>query len=453
VRRLRAATLAAALGALAWLGACAVPPGEGVSNVRFAAASFPQGVARSNADLAADFLDLTFALESGEKLDRLLRYEGPIRVHLAPSGLAAYRGDAEALVARLRAEAGLDVALTADPAQAQIHVEGVPAAQLARVFPSAACFIVPGETSWRGFQRRRPESRLRWSAQAELAGAAIFVPSDSTPQDVRDCLHEEITQALGPANDLYRLPDSIWNDDNLHGAATSFDMLMLRVLYQTELRSGMTRDEVARALPALLARENPRGRGVPPSARHPESRAWASAIEIALSRRAGRDERLAAARLATEIAAEMRPVDHRLAVSLLTLGRLTLRRDQAAAARYFAEAYEVSRRRLGPADLRTAHAGVHVAAVALASGAFDDAVRLADRHAPAARGGQNAILLAGLLSLKAEALLGMGETPAARAARIDSLRWARYGFGDDDGALAREQAALAEVLRLDGEPP
>ena len=57
---------------------------------------------------------------------------------------------------------------------------------------------------------------------------------------MRDCLAEEITQALGPANDLYRLPDSIWNDDNFHGMATAFDMLILRALYQPELESGMT---------------------------------------------------------------------------------------------------------------------------------------------------------------------------------------------------------------------
>ena len=40
------------------------------------------GVARSNRDLAQDFLDLTFGLESGEKLDHLLRYEAPVRVYL-----------------------------------------------------------------------------------------------------------------------------------------------------------------------------------------------------------------------------------------------------------------------------------------------------------------------------------------------------------------------------------
>ena len=436
--------------ALAALAGCAAPMAREVSSVRFAPVIAPVGVARSNADLAADFLDLTFGLESGETFDHLLRYEGPVRIYLASPSLAPYRDDLAALVARLRAEARLDVAVTDDPEAAQIRIEAVPAAQLSRVFPSAACFIVPGASGWRSFLRSRSDEGRRWSAQKMLTGAAIFLPEGSSPQDVRDCLHEEITQALGPANDLYRLPDSIWNDDNLHGIATPFDMLILRVLYQPELRSGMTRDEVAAALPALFRRENPKGRGIPRAPRYPESRAWGSAIEVALSQRADRDDRIAAARLATQIAAEMRPVDHRLAVSLLTLGRLTLREDKVVAARQFSEAYGASLRRFGPGDLRSAQSGIHVAAIALAAGQYDAVIALADLHAPAARSGQNAILLAGLLSLKAEALLGQGDAAAARAARVDSLRWARYGFGDAGGAFAREQAALTGAPEAEG---
>ncbi len=435
---------------LVTLAACSSPPPADITSIRFGPVIFERGVARSNQNLATDFLDLTFGLESGEKLERLLRYEGPVRVHVASTELLPYRSDIEGLIARLRTEAGIDIALTRDPQLAQIQIEAVPAAQLARLFPSAACFIIPGETSWRGFLANRGDRTLRWSAQSELRRAAIFLPTDTTPQDVRDCLHEELTQALGPANDLYRLPDSVWNDDNLHAIATPFDMLILRILYQPELRSGMTREAVADELEAIFDRENPKGRGLARPARHPESRAWAKAIEAALARGVARDSRVRSAALASQIAAEMRPTDHRLAVSLLTLGRLTLRSDPVQAARYFSEAYAVSTRKLGPDDLRTAHAGVHVAAVALAAGQYDTVVRLVDRHAPAALTGQNAILLAGLLSLKAEALLNLKDGPGARAARLDSLRWARYGFGDDDGALAREQAEIAEFLRIDG---
>jgi hypothetical protein len=438
--------------ALAGLAACAgAPSAPEITSVRFGQASLPRGVARSNVDLAQDFLDLTFGLESGEALDHLLRYEAPVRVYVASAGLAPYRRDVDGLLARLRDEAGIDIAETRDPAAAQIRIEVVPAAQIERVFPTAACFIVPGETDWQSFLRRRQGERLRWSDQKALGTAAIFLPLDTTPQDVRDCLNEEITQALGPANDLYRLPDSIWNDDNFHGMATAFDMLILRALYQPDLESGMSRQEVAAALPAVFTRINPKGRELPHRPRQPESKVWATAIEQALSRDEPRNARVEAAGQAAQIAAEMRPPDHRLGVALLTLGRLSLRRDPAAAAKDFAQAYDLFMRQLGPDDVRTAQAGVHLAALALGTGQYDTAVALADRYAPVAIRGQNAILLAGLLSIKAEAQAASGDTEAAQATRLDSLRWARYGFGDSDGALAREQAQLAALLHLENQ--
>lgn len=440
-----------AILALLLLAGCAQladDPGE-ITSIRFAPVDFPKSVARANADLAEDFLDYTFALETGETLDGILRYEEPIRIHFREPGLAPFRHDIETLLARLRREAGVDISEVAAKSDAHIVVEAVPRGQIDRIFPTAACFIVPGERSWREFVRRRPEEVLRWADQETLQGAAIFLPADTTPQDVRDCLNEEVTQALGPANDLYRVADSIWNDDNLHSIPTPFNMLMLRVLYQPEIRSGMSRAEVSSVLPRLLDRLNPAGRDLPRAARHPESQAWASAIEVALMRGAPQPERRGAAMIAVQIAREMRPVDHRLAVSLLALGRLELRREPAAAARHFAEAYNLSRRLHGPGDIRTGHAAVHVAAMALAADQHDLALRLATEHVDAARAGQNAVLLAGLRSIEAEALAALGREEDASAARLDSLRWARYGLGDRDGALAREQAEIAAVLRLD----
>lgn len=426
------------------------PQGE-IDSIRFGAVVLPKGVKESNSDLAQDFLDLTFELESGEEVATLLRYEEPVRVYLRSPELSAYRRDVLALIARLREEAGIDIAETDDPAQAQIQIEAVHASQITRVFPTAACFIVPGETDWRSFLRRRSDDRIRWSDQTTLTRAAIFLPLDTTPQDVRDCLNEEITQALGPANDLYRLPDTIWNDDNFHGMATRFDMTILRTLYQPDLHSGMSRAEVAAVLPRVLARTNPAGRSLPATRRAPESMAWAQAIESALSRDEPRRRRTEDAGLATQIAAEMRPVDHRLGVSLLTLGRLNLRNDPAEAAHDFARAYTLFREEFGIEDIRTAQAGVHLAALALGSGQYQTAITLADRHVPAAQAAQNAILIAGLLSIKAEALAALDQPEAAQETRLDSLQWARYGFGDADGTLAREQAQLAALLRLENQ--
>jgi hypothetical protein len=436
--------------ALLLVAGCTLPEDERrtISSVRFGDTSQPTGVARSNADLSEDFIDLTFGLENGETLDGLLRYEMPVQVMMRGRELAPYHRDLTALLQRLRDEAGIDITETGDPSKAEIVIEAVPAAQINRFFPDAACFIVPGVANWREFLNQRNDERIRWSDQRTLTHSVIFLPPDSTPQDARDCLNEEITQALGPANDLYRLPDSIWNDDNFQGAATAFDMLMLRTLYQPEFASGMSRAQAEARVGGVLDRVNPKGRGRPRQRRAPESRAWSGTIERALSHQTGREERLQAAVSATQIAIEMEPPDHRLGVSLLTLGRLNIRRDPAMAAQHFTDAYTVFAEELGVHDIRTAQAGVHVAALALGTAQYGVAIELADRHVPDAIAGQNAILAAGLLSIKAESLAEKGQDEAAREARLDSLRWARYGFGDDTGDLAREQVQLALMVPI-----
>ena len=55
-------------------------------------------------------------------------------------------------------------------------------------------------------------------------------------------------------------------------------------------------------------------------------------------------------------------------------------------------------------------------------------------------------LLATLMLVKAEALESAGDVAAARALRLDSLGWARYGFGAEAVVRARQ----AEIAALAG---
>lgn len=67
------------------------------------------------------------------------------------------------------------------------------------------------------------------------------------------CLHEEIAQGLGLANDSPRARPSIFNDDEEFALLTRQDELMLRMLYDPALRPGMRIAE-ARPIVESLAR-------------------------------------------------------------------------------------------------------------------------------------------------------------------------------------------------------
>lgn len=406
----------------------------------FASARMP-ATTRSNAEIARDFLELSFALESGRPVPVLTRFETPIGVALAGAVPAVAEADLDRLLARLRTEARVEVTRVSGPAA--ITIEFVPRQRMQGLVPLAACFVVPRVSSFAEYRASRRKALVDWTTLTRRDRVAIFVPSDTSPQEVRDCLHEELAQALGPLNDLYRLSDSVFNDDNFHTVLTGFDMLILRAYYAPELRSGMTRDEVARALPGILARINPAGERGGPAPPMPTPREWIDSIEVALGPSGTAARRRAAAANALRLAREAGWTDSRLAFSYFALARLSLASEIEPAVIGFAEATRIYRT-LPEGEIHAAHIDMQMAAFALSSGQVAEALDLCDRAIPVVRAAENAALLATLLMIRSEALGLAGRTAEARAARLDSLGWARYGFGPD----AEVRARMSEIAVL-----
>lgn len=397
---------------------------------------------RSNTSIAADFLDLTFQMESGRVIDRMSRFEGPITVAVTSGAPASLNADLDLLLSRLRTEAGIDISRSSG-ATASITIETMPRARMQRVVPQAACFVVPRVSTWSEFRRARSGRTLDWTTLDTRERVAVFIPSDVSPQEVRDCLHEEIAQALGPLNDLYRLSDSVFNDDNFNAVLTGFDMLILRTYYDGALRSGMTRAQVSAALPGILARNNPRGGSVAGGQGSQTPRAWITAIEAALGPGSSDEARITAAERALRMAQQRQWTDTRLAFSYFALGRLTLSRDVETSIQAFQSASTIFER-VAPRGIQSAHVDMQLAAFALSAGRTTEALRLTERAMPAATQAQNASLLSTLLMIRAEALDDTGRASEARSVRLDSLAWGRYGFGSNAAVSAR----LTEVAAL-----
>ncbi len=419
------------------------PQAGPLPQMRVFGAPRPLSPQRSNAEIARDFLDLSFELESGTPLPVFTRFETPVTIGLTGRTTPIVERELQRLVDRLKKEARIDLRLAPVGTVEDITIEAITRAEMRRLVPQAACFVLPTRITWDQFRSNVRRNDLDWAALRVRRAATVFVPSDISPQEIRDCLHEEVAQALGPLNDLWRLNDSIFNDDNLNSVLTGFDMLVLRVTYDDALKNGMTKQQVAERLPTILARLNPNGRRVASRPLQPTSRAWSEAIGRALGGNRWTPRRRAAAAKALSIAQASGWQDGRLGLSYYTRGRLASDREGATAIGSFFAAVEVY-----DADpstgIHAAHVGMQISAFALAAGQPRAALAIADRYVPAAERGENAALLADLLSVRAAALANLGRAAEADTARLDSLGWGRYGFADE----AELRARADDIARL-----
>ena len=72
-----------------------------------------------------------------------------------------------------------------------------------------------------------------------LTRAVAVIRAELPPRLRLSCIHEEIAQGLGLANDSAQARPSIFNDDDEFGRLTAMDEDMLRMLYDARLRPGM----------------------------------------------------------------------------------------------------------------------------------------------------------------------------------------------------------------------
>lgn len=397
---------------------------------------------RANTEISQDFLDLSFRMESGRQIPFMTRFEGPINVAVQGDATQSLISDLDQLLSRLRREANINIARS-DAPNPEIIVQAIPRSVLNGAVPRAACFVVPRISSWDEFLRVRQTQTVDWTTLTRRDRAIMFVPSDVAPQEIRDCLHEELAQALGPLNDLYRLPDSVFNDDNIHNVLTSFDMLVLKAYYSPELANGMTRPEVAARLPGLLTRLNPEGDRVRRIPDDDTSRDWIASVQTALSGAATPSRRRAAAQRAIQLGEAFGWGGTREAFAHYAHGRLQVGNDAELALASFNIADQIYRANPST-QIHAAHIAVQRAAFALRAGDAEAVLRLANGGIPLAREHQNAALLATLMMFKAEALRIQGNTVEAEAVLMDSLGWARYGFGQD----IYVQSRLSEIRAL-----
>ncbi|MBY8976934.1 DUF2927 domain-containing protein [Rhodobacteraceae bacterium NNCM2] len=435
----------AVLGALALLAACGSvgregPPGTASKPaLPVTGAAIPAGSTNwSNASLAAIFTELTHGLEWGASRPALVRYEEPVRVAMEGPGSGDYTAFLDLYLHELRSQTGIDIQREAEGAN--LHVRFVDGARFAEVFPGISCVVAPGDLNWRRF-RKDPDryGGRELETSFHQTQSTIFIPQTAAPFRVRSCLIEEVAQALGPANDLYGLGPSIFNDDAAHIWPTQIDYLMLRVLYQPEMQTGLSRQETERAAKQVLDRLNPGGVGAPPLKldQPRQLSAWRKTHqEIFAKGQPGGSSRAAATR-SRNLAARHAPGTNYHCHSLRTLGRIEARTAPADALATLREAEKVCTEVHGPDDVRLALIGLDRAIALSRQGSYVDTLDELARHEASLAAHEHDERLVTLYNLRARAYLTRNEGAESSIARSMARSWAAYAYGQDSEVVAR----------------
>ncbi len=93
---------------------------------------------------------------------------------------------------------------------------------------------------------------VRTNDRYEITAAVAFIPLDRGATVLRQCIIEELTQAMGLPNDDDGVDPSIFNDRSPYIELTGKDIIFLRLLYHRSLRPGMSADAIRAAAPAVL---------------------------------------------------------------------------------------------------------------------------------------------------------------------------------------------------------
>lgn len=196
---------------------------------------------------------------------RLKRWEMPVRMtvefgrNVSDAQKAADRAEVARYAARLARITGHPISMSdSDPNYHVLFMSEDDSASL----PGRIKAIVPNiNQSALNIFNNLPRSIhclvIAFSSEAgghEYAKAIAVIRTEHPSLLRKSCVHEELAQGLGLANDSPRARPSIFNDDDEFALLTSHDELLLKMLYDRRLRAGMSWEQ-ARPIAETIADE------------------------------------------------------------------------------------------------------------------------------------------------------------------------------------------------------
>ncbi|WP_458757795.1 DUF2927 domain-containing protein [Afipia sp. TerB] len=207
----------------------------------------------TDAEIVDGFMKTAFGAEYhlAGRIDRIRKYDGPIKVFIAGSSRADRRTQIKGVIADIaRRVRHIDISTTTARNDANVVITLVRDRDLYKTIHT-----LYGERRAKEIRRSLdPQclSGFRKNAAYEIEHSDVILTVDNGDFIFLDCAYEEVLQSLGPINDTGSVPWTMFNDDVSMGFFDVYDQYILNILYDPRIRPGMTVQEVQALLPAIL---------------------------------------------------------------------------------------------------------------------------------------------------------------------------------------------------------
>jgi hypothetical protein len=207
----------------------------------------------TDAEIIDGFYRIVFGAEfhvSGS-VDRIRKYEKPVRVNVDSRAKPDRRKEVAEVVDDIRSKIRhLDIAMADSRKEANVTVTLVRDRDIEKTIRQ----FYGREQAARIVKSLEPQclSGFRKDELFRIEHSDVIVVVDAGEFIFRDCIYEELLQALGPINDDDDLPWTMFNDDVQMGFFGIYDQYLLNILYDPRIRAGMTKEQVKALLPQIL---------------------------------------------------------------------------------------------------------------------------------------------------------------------------------------------------------
>lgn len=207
----------------------------------------------TDAEIIDGFFRTVFGAEFhvAGRVDRIRKYEKPVRVYADVRAKPDRRAQLAAVVADIRSKVQhLDIAMADKRKDANVVMTMVRDRDIEKTIRQ----FYGREQADRIVQSLEPQclSGFRKDELFRIQHSDVIIAVDAGDFIFYDCVYEELLQALGPINDDDKLPWSMFNDEVQMGFFDIYDQYILNLLYDPRIRAGMTRDQVKELLPQIL---------------------------------------------------------------------------------------------------------------------------------------------------------------------------------------------------------